>query len=157
MPEHRIFGTPFSGVYPLTVQKAERKNRTKGEVDQIICWLTGYSQAELQQQIECQTARCRSSQAGHGSPLPNAGWAARGMAKQGGDREPIGDCADHGRFGGGAYQTQPGIAPLKECCNGEHERDGSQQGGSKRFRAVEFGLAIKLVRHGDRDLRDHVG
>ncbi|HEU4985120.1 MAG TPA: DUF2200 domain-containing protein [Nitrososphaera sp.] len=55
MPQHRIFGTPFSGVYPLYVQKAERKNRTKGEVDQIICWLTGYSQAELQQQIECES------------------------------------------------------------------------------------------------------
>jgi hypothetical protein len=39
-------------VYPLYVQKAERKNRTKEEVDQIICWLTGYNHAELQQQIE---------------------------------------------------------------------------------------------------------
>jgi hypothetical protein len=36
----------------LYVQKSERKNRTKEEVDQIICWLTGYDQAELQQQIE---------------------------------------------------------------------------------------------------------
>ena len=52
MPKHRIFTTKFSGVYPLYVQKAERKNRTKEEVDQIICWLTGYSQAGLQQQIE---------------------------------------------------------------------------------------------------------
>jgi len=52
MPHHRIFGTKFSGVYPLYVQKAERRNRTKEEVDQIICWLTGYSQAELQRQIE---------------------------------------------------------------------------------------------------------
>ena len=52
MPQHRIFGTKFSGVYPLYVQKAERKNRTKEEVDRIICWLTGYSQAELQRQIE---------------------------------------------------------------------------------------------------------
>ena len=52
MPHHRIFGTEFSSVYPLYVQKAERKNRTKEEVDQIICWLTGYSQAELQRQIE---------------------------------------------------------------------------------------------------------
>jgi hypothetical protein len=42
----------FSGVYPLYVQKAERKNRTKEEVDQIILWLTGYDQAGLQQQIE---------------------------------------------------------------------------------------------------------
>lgn len=52
MPKHRIFTTKFAGVYPLYVQKAERKNRTKEEVDQIICWLTGYSQAGLQQQIE---------------------------------------------------------------------------------------------------------
>jgi hypothetical protein len=52
MTKHRIFTTKFSGVYPLYVQKAERKNRTKEEVDQIICWLTGYDQAGLQQQIE---------------------------------------------------------------------------------------------------------
>lgn len=51
MPKHRIYQMKFSGVYPMYVQKAERKNRTKTEVDQIICWLTGYSQAELQNQI----------------------------------------------------------------------------------------------------------
>lgn len=52
MPKHNIFTTAFAKVYPLYVQKAERKNRTKEEVDQIICWLTGYDQAGLQQQIE---------------------------------------------------------------------------------------------------------
>ena len=52
MPKHRIFATSFSSVYSLYIQKAERKNRTKEEVDQIICWLTGYNQAGLQQQIE---------------------------------------------------------------------------------------------------------
>jgi hypothetical protein len=52
MPGHRIFATKFAGVYPLYVQKAERKNRTREEVDQIICWLTGYDQAGLQQQID---------------------------------------------------------------------------------------------------------
>ena len=52
MPKHRIFTTEFSKVYPLYVQKAERKNRTKEEVDQIICWLTGYSRVGLKQQIE---------------------------------------------------------------------------------------------------------
>jgi hypothetical protein len=52
MPRHRIFATKFAKVYPMYVQKAERKNRTKKEVDRIICWLTGYSQAGLQQQIE---------------------------------------------------------------------------------------------------------
>lgn len=54
MAEHRIFVMPFAKVYPLYVQKAERKSRTKEEVDQVICWLTGYDQAGLQQQIERQ-------------------------------------------------------------------------------------------------------
>jgi hypothetical protein len=52
MPKNNIFGMKFAKVYPLYVQKAERKNRTKAEVDQIICWLTGYDQAGLQQQIK---------------------------------------------------------------------------------------------------------
>lgn len=52
MPGHKIFAMKFSAVYPLYVQKAERKNRTKEEVDQIICWLTGYDRAGLQQQID---------------------------------------------------------------------------------------------------------
>jgi hypothetical protein len=49
---HRIFSMPFAKVYPAYVHKAERKQRTKAEVDQIICWLTGYDQSGLQQQIE---------------------------------------------------------------------------------------------------------
>ena len=52
MPKHRIFGTAFASVCPHYVHKVERKNRTKEEVDQIICWLTGYDQAGLEQQIE---------------------------------------------------------------------------------------------------------
>jgi hypothetical protein len=52
MPKHHIFVMKFAKVYPLYVQKAERKNRTKEEVDQIICWLTGYDQVGLQQQID---------------------------------------------------------------------------------------------------------
>ncbi len=52
MSEHCIFTTKFSSVYPLYVQKAERKGRTQEEVDQIIIWLIGYSAAELQQQLE---------------------------------------------------------------------------------------------------------
>jgi hypothetical protein len=52
MLKHQIFATTFARVYPLYVQKAERKDRTKKEVDQIICWLTGYDQAGLRQQIE---------------------------------------------------------------------------------------------------------
>jgi hypothetical protein len=52
MAKHRIFTTTFASVYLLYVQKAERKNRTKEDIDQIICWLTGYSQEGLQLQIE---------------------------------------------------------------------------------------------------------
>ena len=52
MPGHKIFAMKFSAVYPLYVQKAERKNRTREEVDQVICWLTGYDRAGLQQQID---------------------------------------------------------------------------------------------------------
>ncbi|HSG40408.1 MAG TPA: DUF2200 domain-containing protein [Thermoanaerobaculia bacterium] len=52
MPKNRVFAIKFSSVYPLYIQKAERKNRTKEEVDQVICWLTGYDSAGLQQQIE---------------------------------------------------------------------------------------------------------
>jgi len=44
--------TEFAKVYPLYVQKAERKSRTKREVDQVICWLTGCTQAGLQRQIK---------------------------------------------------------------------------------------------------------
>jgi hypothetical protein len=51
-PKQQVFAMKFADVYPLYIQKAERKNRTKKEVDQIICWLTGYSQAGLQQQIK---------------------------------------------------------------------------------------------------------
>ena len=52
MTNDRVFAMKFSKVYPLLVQKAERKNRTKEEVDQIICWLTGYSPAGLQRVLD---------------------------------------------------------------------------------------------------------
>jgi len=55
MAKHRIYTMPFAKVYPLYVAKVERKGRTAKEVDQIICWLTGYSTAELRQQIKKQT------------------------------------------------------------------------------------------------------
>lgn len=51
-PNHRVFAMKFADVYPLYIQKAERKQRTKEEVDQVICWLTGYNQAGLQQQMD---------------------------------------------------------------------------------------------------------
>jgi hypothetical protein len=53
--KNRINKMSFASVYPLYVAKAERKGRTKGEVDEIIHWLTGYSQEELETQIEKQT------------------------------------------------------------------------------------------------------
>ena len=49
---HRIFSTSFASVYPHYVRKAERKGRTKEEVDRIICWLTGYDEEGLQRQLE---------------------------------------------------------------------------------------------------------
>ncbi|NCB69628.1 MAG: DUF2200 family protein, partial [Bacteroidia bacterium] len=52
MNNTKIFKTAFSAVYPLYIQKAERKGRTKAEVDSIICWLTGYDTESLQQQLE---------------------------------------------------------------------------------------------------------
>ncbi|HTR01462.1 MAG TPA: DUF2200 domain-containing protein [Candidatus Acidoferrum sp.] len=52
MTKHRIFTTSVAKVYPLYVQKAERKQRTQAEVDQIICWLTGYTPAALNKQLK---------------------------------------------------------------------------------------------------------
>jgi hypothetical protein len=52
MDKHRVFAMKFANVYPLYVKKAERKNRTKEEVDQVIRWLTGYTRAGLLKQIK---------------------------------------------------------------------------------------------------------
>jgi len=54
MAKHRIYTTSFASVYPLYVAKAERKGRTKAEVDQIIAWLTGYSAKALETQLKKQ-------------------------------------------------------------------------------------------------------
>ena len=51
MAEHKIYKMSFSSVYPHYITKAERKERTKEEVDEIILWLTGYSEEELKKQI----------------------------------------------------------------------------------------------------------
>jgi hypothetical protein len=51
MTNERVYKMAFSSVYPLLVQKAERKGRTKAEVDTVICWLTGYDYSGLQTQI----------------------------------------------------------------------------------------------------------
>jgi hypothetical protein len=55
MAKHRIYTMSFASIYPLYVAKAERKGRTKAEVDQIISWLTGYGQKQLEAQLKKQT------------------------------------------------------------------------------------------------------
>lgn len=55
MEKHRIYITSFASVYPHYVAKAERKGRTKAEVDEIVRWLTSYSQKKLEAQLEKQT------------------------------------------------------------------------------------------------------
>jgi hypothetical protein len=52
MDKHRIFTMPFATVYPLYIQKAEGKGRKKQEVDEVICWLTGYTPKTLAAQIK---------------------------------------------------------------------------------------------------------
>jgi hypothetical protein len=56
MDNARVFKMSFAGVYPHYITKAEKKGRTKEEVDTIICWLTGYSQKKLQDQIDKKTS-----------------------------------------------------------------------------------------------------
>ncbi len=55
MAKHRIYTTSFASVYPHYVAKAEKKGRTKSEVDEIVRWLTGYSQKQLETQLRKQT------------------------------------------------------------------------------------------------------
>jgi hypothetical protein len=54
-PNHRIFGVSVASVYPMYVQKAERKGRTKAEVDEIIRWLTGHTQKSLDKELANKT------------------------------------------------------------------------------------------------------
>jgi hypothetical protein len=53
--KHRIFTTPVANVYPYYLAKAEKKGRTKAEVDAILCWLTGYTPKQLEKQLKQQT------------------------------------------------------------------------------------------------------
>ena len=53
--KHRIYSLSFARIYPLYIAKAENKNRTKAEVDEIICWLTGYDDKGLAAEIAAQT------------------------------------------------------------------------------------------------------
>jgi hypothetical protein len=55
MTKHRIYSISFASVYPLYIAKAEKKGRKKAEVDEIIRWLTGYSQAKLEAQLKKRT------------------------------------------------------------------------------------------------------
>ncbi len=55
MEKHRIYTMSFASVYPHYVAKAEKKGRKKAEVDEIICWLTGYSQKGLESEIKKET------------------------------------------------------------------------------------------------------
>jgi hypothetical protein len=55
MAKHRIYSTSFASVYPHYITKAEKKGRTKAEVDKIICWLTGYRQQQLDAHIDSRT------------------------------------------------------------------------------------------------------
>jgi hypothetical protein len=52
MDNHRVFKMSFASVYPHYVQKAEKKGRSKQEVDEVVCWLTGYNPQALAAQIE---------------------------------------------------------------------------------------------------------
>lgn len=52
MAEHRIFSMAFASFYPAYVNKVEKKGRSKADLDQVLCWLTGYSQDQLEGQIE---------------------------------------------------------------------------------------------------------
>lgn len=52
MTKHRIYASSFASVYPLYINKVEKKGRTKAEVDKIVLWLTGYSQKEFEVQLE---------------------------------------------------------------------------------------------------------
>lgn len=56
MKNENLYKLPFANVYPYYIAKAEKKGRTKEELDTIICWLTGYNQTQLQQQLDNKTS-----------------------------------------------------------------------------------------------------
>jgi hypothetical protein len=55
MTKHRVYAMSFASIYPFYVSKAQKKGRTKKEVDEIIRWLTGYSQKELESHLKIKT------------------------------------------------------------------------------------------------------
>lgn len=56
MTNEKIYGMPFSKIYPMLVAKAERKGRTRAEVDEVTCWLTGYRADQLEDLLNGDTA-----------------------------------------------------------------------------------------------------
>lgn len=52
---HRIYGIPFASIYPLYIEKVEKKGRTRDEVDEVITWLTGFDDAALRAHIDAKT------------------------------------------------------------------------------------------------------
>ncbi len=64
----RIFTVPFASVYPHYVAKAEKKGRSKDEVDQVICWLTGFDQADLDRHLASETTFADFSADAHLNP-----------------------------------------------------------------------------------------
>lgn len=52
MPKHRVYSMPFAGIYTMYIQKVERKGRTKAELDEVLRWLTGYTQKGLESQLK---------------------------------------------------------------------------------------------------------
>lgn len=73
MSEHRIFSTSFASVYPHYVAKAEKKGRTRAEVDAIIAWLTGYDAAGLRAVLDNRTDfRCFFAEAPRPNPARDA-------------------------------------------------------------------------------------
>lgn len=84
MRQHRIYKMPVAKVYPHYVTKAEKKGRTKDEVNEIIRWLTGCSQEELEKHLEEETLNRSSRKLPSSIPLgarPRASSAARGWKK----------------------------------------------------------------------------
>ena len=73
MPKQNIFEMPFSRIYPMLVQKAVRKSRTKAEVDQVITWLTGYPDPEAASGVSCREF--------YGNPRPGTPMRKRSRAR----------------------------------------------------------------------------
>ena len=82
MTKHRIYTTSFASVYPLYVAKAERKGRTKAEVDEIVLWLTGLSRDQLDAHLAGKTDfETFFAQAPRLNPARAGAWSAASASK----------------------------------------------------------------------------